>query len=192
MIDVLFDNRQDFIEITQNNENAIKKAIETVLEVEEITENFEVSVSFVTNEEIKELNKTYRNVDSETDVLSFPMIDEFDEVEDFYEEIENDDDFSNLDTTNNTMDEIDEISENFGELCEYENDGFEILGDIIISTQKIIEQAEDFSHSLEREMIYLTVHSMFHLLGYDHMEDEEKEEMRSKEKEVMKKLNIFK
>jgi len=67
-----------------------------------------------------------------------------------------------------------------------------ILGDIVISTQKIIEQANDFGHSLEREMIYLTVHSMLHLLGYDHMVDSEKEEMRQREKEVMKELQIFK
>jgi len=81
-----------------------------------------------TNEEIKDLNKEYRNVDSETDVLSFPMNEEF--------------------------------------------DGVNILGDIVISTQKIIEQADEYKHSKEREMIYLIVHSMLHLLGYDHMDTE--------------------
>jgi probable rRNA maturation factor len=73
-----------------------------------------------------------------------------------------------------------------------EFDGVNILGDIVISTQKIIEQANDFNHSLEREMCYLTVHSMLHLLGYDHMNKEEKNKMRAKEKEIMKKLKIFK
>ena len=57
---------------------------------------------------------------------------------------------------------------------------------------KIIEQANDFNHSMEREMCYLTVHSMLHLLGYDHMNKEEKNKMRAKEKEIMKKLKIFK
>ncbi|MDD4781386.1 MAG: rRNA maturation RNase YbeY [Tissierellia bacterium] len=150
MVEVLFDNRQDFMEITDENMDSIVNAVETTIETEQAVGDFEVSVSFVTNEEIRQLNKAYRNVDSETDVLSFPMDDD--------EDIE----------------------------------GFIMLGDVIISTEKVIEQAQEFGHSLEREMIYLTVHSMLHLLGYDHMEDEEKEEMRKMEKEVMKKLQLFK
>lgn len=150
MINVLFDNRQDIMEITESNEKTIEMAVETVLKAENHTGNYEVSVSFVTNEEIRELNRDYRNVDSETDVLSFPMDD--------------DDEF----------------------------DGVVILGDIVLSTQRIIEQANEFGHSLEREMIYLTVHSMLHLLGYDHMTTSEKEEMRQREKEIMKELQLFK
>ena len=148
MIDVLFDNRQDILEITPDNMRAIERAVEAVLKSEEAEGDFEVSVSFVTNEEIKTLNRDYRNVDMETDVLSFPMDDEF--------------------------------------------DGTVILGDVVLSTQKIIEQAKDFGHSLEREMLYLTVHSMLHLLGYDHMNADEKDDMRSREKEIMKELKIFK
>lgn len=148
MISVLFDDRQDMMEINGDNEAAIERAVEAVLTEEECDGDFEISVSFVTNEEIKKLNKEYRNVDNETDVLSFPMNEEF--------------------------------------------DGVTILGDIVISTQKIIEQADDFGHSPEREMIYLTVHSMLHLLGYDHMENDEKSAMRAKEKEIMKNLKIFK
>jgi len=149
MIEVLFDNRQDIMEITENSIKAIEKAVSAVLEAENAQGDFEVSVSFVTNEEIRELNRDYRNVDSETDVLSFPM---------------DDDDFN----------------------------GIIILGDIVLSTQRIIEQANEFGHSLEREMLYLTVHSMLHLLGYDHMSNDEKEEMRSREKEIMKELQLFK
>lgn len=150
MISVLFDNRQDIMEITEANEKAIETAVETVLKAENQSGNYEVSVSFVSNEEIRSLNKDFRNVDSETDVLSFPM---------------DDDD---------------------------EYDGVIILGDIVLSTQRIIEQANEFGHSLEREMIYLTVHSMLHLLGYDHMTTSEKEEMRQREKEIMKELQLFK
>jgi probable rRNA maturation factor len=150
MINVLFDNRQDIMEISEANEKAIETAVGTVLEAENHSGNYEVSVSFVSNEEIRELNRNYRNVDSETDVLSFPMDD--------------DDEF----------------------------DGVIILGDIVLSTQRIIEQANEFGHSLEREMIYLTVHSMLHLLGYDHMTTSEKEEMRQREKEIMKELQLFK
>lgn len=150
MIETLFDNRQDIMEITEGNMNAIEIAVSKVIETEPLEGNFEVSVSFVTNEEIRILNRDYRNVDSETDVLSFPMDDE--------------DCF----------------------------DGIVILGDIVLSTEKIIEQANDYGHSLEREMIYLTVHSALHLLGYDHINSEEKEEMRTREKEVMKELQLFK
>lgn len=148
MISVLFDDRQDVMEITRDNEAAIKKAIKAVLTEVELKGDFEVSVSFVTNEEIKALNREYRSVDSETDVLSFPMNEEFNSVT--------------------------------------------ILGDIVISTQKIIEQANDFNHSLEREIIYLTVHSMLHLLGYDHMNNDGRKNMRAKEKEIMKNLKVFK
>lgn len=148
MIDVLFDNRQDIMEITEDGMKAIEKAVETVLEAEKREGDFEVSVSFVTSEEIRQLNREYRNVDSETDVLSFPMNDEF--------------------------------------------DGRIILGDIVLSTRRIIEQANDFEHTLEREMIYLTVHSMLHLLGYDHIDSTEKDKMRAREKEIMKELKIFK
>lgn len=150
MISVLFDNRQDIMEITEANEKAIETAVKTVLKAENKSGSYEVSVSFVSNEEIRELNRDFRNVDSETDVLSFPMDD--------------DDEF----------------------------DGVIILGDIVLSTQRIIEQANEFGHSLEREMIYLTVHSMLHLLGYDHMITSEKEEMRQREKEIMKELQLFK
>lgn len=150
MIEVLFDNRQDFLEITDENITAIEGAIEAAIKAERNEGDYEVSVSFVTNQEIKELNKLYRNVDSETDVLSFPMDDE----EEF--------------------------------------DGIIILGDVILSTEKIKEQALEFGHSFEREMIYLTVHSMLHLLGYDHIDDIEKEEMRTMEKEIMKNLQLFK
>ncbi|MGD9567405.1 MAG: rRNA maturation RNase YbeY [Sedimentibacter sp.] len=149
MIDVLYDDRQDIMEITEDNMRAIEKAIAASLKSEGCHGDYEVSVSFVTNEEIRTLNREYRNVDSETDVLSFPM---------------DDDEF----------------------------DGIIILGDIVLSTQRIIEQANEFGHSLEREMLYLTVHSMLHLLGYDHMNSEEKEEMRIREKEIMKELQIFK
>ncbi len=148
MISVLFDDRQNLLNITRDNEEAVERAVEAVLKEESLDGDFEVSVSFVTNQEIRELNKEYRNVDSETDVLSFPMNEEF--------------------------------------------EGLIILGDIVISTQKIIEQAHDLGNSLEREMSYLIVHSMLHLIGYDHMENDEKSIMRAKEKKIMKNLKIFK
>lgn len=67
-----------------------------------------------------------------------------------------------------------------------------LLGDVIISLEKALEQSNEFGHSFEREVLYLTVHSMYHLLGYDHIEEKDREIMREKEKNTMKKLGVFK
>jgi probable rRNA maturation factor len=148
-MEVLFDNRQDRILLEKSTEELIEKVIETTLRMEGMTLDYEVSVSFVTNEEIRDLNKQYRNIDRETDVLSFPF----------------DDDFET---------------------------GTRILGDIVLSVEKAMDQAEDFGHSVERELAYLTVHSTLHLIGYDHLSEDDKLEMRQREKAIMKELQIFK
>ena len=127
---IYYDDRQDDIKITDEIKNLIEKSIAAVLKVENLDENVEVSVSFVGDEEIRDLNRDYRGVDKSTDVLSFPIDDEFIIVS-------------------------------------------RILGDVIINTRRVMEQAEELGHSNERELSYLTVHSILHLLGYDHMEDEE-------------------
>ena len=114
-------------------------------------ERAEISLTLVSLEEIRELNRDYRDVDKETDVLSFPQ---FECVEDMPE---------------------------FGELC---------LGDVVICLDKVEEQAKEFGHSFERELIYLFVHSLLHLLGYDHMEEEEKQEMRQREEAVMAAIDL--
>lgn len=114
-------------------------------------ERAEVSLTLVSLEEIRELNRDYRDVDRETDVLSFPQ---FECVEDMPE---------------------------FGELC---------LGDVVICLDKVEEQAKEFGHSFERELIYLFVHSLLHLVGYDHMEEDEKNEMRQREESVMKAIDL--
>lgn len=143
------DNRQDKFPVSEDMEKLIEKVILESLKVEGLSDNYEISISFVNNNEIKELNKEYRGVDAETDVLSFPM----------------DEDFI-VPTP--------------------------LLGDIIISLERANEQALEYQHSLEREVAYLTAHSMFHLMGYDHMDGEDKIIMRSKEKQVMKNLKLFK
>ena len=149
-MEIYIDNRQDKVKLEDGIEEIIENVVKEVLDLEEESLDCEVSLSFVDNGEIRELNREYRGVDKETDVLSFPMEDEF-----FQE-------------------------------------GPTLLGDIIISLEKALEQSQDFGHSLHREIAYLTAHSMFHLLGYDHMEEDEKGIMRTKEKEVMKRLGIFK
>ena len=130
-----------------------EKTITEVLRVENISENAEVSLSIIDKETIHKLNKDYRNVDRETDVLSFPLDEEG-----------------------------------------FDNEGnpLILLGDIVICLDVAEDQAADFGHSLEREIMYLICHSTLHLLGYDHIEEDDKKVMRSKEKEVMKNLGVFK
>lgn len=147
MDEIIFDNRQDYVEIDDELLNLIKKSIRAVLDEEDIKDSVMVSVSFVDSEEIRNLNRDYRNVDRSTDVLSFPIDDEF--------------------------------------MIERR-----ILGDIVINTQRVIEQAKEYGHSEKREFSYLTVHSCLHLLGYDHEEEQDKKVMRSKEKLIMDKLDI--
>lgn len=130
----------------------LQRAAEFVLEAENVCgENAEISLTLVPPEEIKELNRDYRGVDSVTDVLSFPQ---FESVDDMPKE---------------------------GEIC---------LGDVVICRDKVVEQAEEFGHSYEREFVYLFVHSMFHLMGYDHMKEDEKAVMRNKEEEVMNRMDL--
>lgn len=142
------DNRVPDFHIDKELEQLIKNVILECINIEGIDSDVEVSLSFVDNKEIKELNKTYRNIDESTDVLSFPM-------------------------------EQDILVP------------MPLLGDIIISVEKAKEQSLEFGHSLTREISYLVAHSMYHLMGYDHMEQDEKSEMRIKEKLVMKNLGIF-
>jgi probable rRNA maturation factor len=115
------------------------------------TDRAEISLTLVEPEEIKSLNAEYRNVDSVTDVLSFPQ---FEDKEQMPSE---------------------------GELC---------LGDVVICVERAQQQAEEYGHSFEREMVYLLVHSLLHLLGYDHMDDDEKAIMREKEEHVMEHVNL--
>lgn len=114
-------------------------------------ERTEISISFVSDEEIRQLNRDYRQKDSVTDVLSFPQYDDLEEA--FEDEI----------------------------IC---------LGDVVICEEQARRQAEEFGHSYDREIIYLFVHSVFHLLGYDHIEDDDKAEMRAKEEQVMTALGL--
>lgn len=155
-MEVFINNEQEKIKVDKNINNLLKKVVRECLEIENLGTNYEVSITFVDNEEIKRLNKLYRNIDKQTDVLSFPTFDE--------------DDF------------------NQDEDIPYAP----LLGDIIISLETAKEQSEDFGHTIEREIAYLTAHSMFHLLGYDHLVEDEKSEMRDLEKQVMKNLEIFK
>lgn len=120
----------------------------------------EVNLTLTDNEGIHELNKEYRNIDRPTDVLSFPMVD-YEKPNDLSLAEENAQDYFNPDT---------------GEL---------MLGDIVISADKVLEQAEEYGHSIKREFCFLIVHSILHLFGYDHMEEEERIIMEGMQREIL-------
>ena len=132
--------------------NKIEEAAKVCLELEEVDSNLtEISLTFVDMEEIQNLNREYRGIDSVTDVLSFPQFE--------------------------SKDEFPKV----GEI---------IMGDVVICTEKAMLQAEEFGHSPEREIIYLFTHSLLHLMGYDHMEEDEKRIMRQKEEAVMNRIDL--
>ena len=140
----------------------IKRCIQGALDAEGVSVPCEVNVLLTDNEGIREINREYREIDRATDVLSFPM---FDFVPG-------------------------EFPENVEELLDPGSDLLP-LGDMAISVEKVQAQAEEFGHSQERELGYLTVHSVLHLLGYDHVDEAEmKQQMRGREEAIMELLNI--
>lgn len=126
----------------------------------------EVNLTLTDNEGIHSINKEFRQIDRPTDVLSFPMLN-----------YETPGDFSFLDDEDN-----DDFNPDTGEA---------LLGDIIISIEKVYEQAENYGHSVEREYAFLITHSMLHLFGYDHMEEQEAKIMEAKQKEILQQMNIL-
>ena len=146
------------IKENQEYEETIKKVIEQCYKEENLLESkLIITITLTNNENIKIINKEYRNIDRATDVLSFPMFEK---------------------------EELDKKIRNKDFLHE------DILGDIIISVEKVREQAEEYGHSFERELSYMVVHGFYHLMGYDHMEEEEKVEMRKKEDKILNELKI--
>ncbi len=143
----------------------IKMIVDEVLDTEGCEYEAQVNVILTDNEGIRAVNKEYRDMDKETDVLSFPNL-EF-EVPGF-----------------SGLDEIFDAS-----MIDPETDEL-ILGDIMISVEKVKEQAENYGHSLKREFAFLVAHSMLHLSGYDHMTPEEADIMEKKQEAVLQKLNI--
>ena len=153
------DNRQNSIEVTDD-------LIDVALKDEEVTIPYQISLLFVDNNEIREINNETRGIDKVTDVLSFPMLDYPENMV-----------FKNV-----------YKNKKFNEIY---LDGEElVLGDMVLSLERAKEQSIEYNHSFEREVCYLVVHSILHLLGYDHMNDEDKAKMRTREEEILGKLNI--
>lgn len=146
-------------------EELIEKVILASLDYEKCPYESEVNVVLTDDDNIHEMNLEYREIDRATDVLSFPLVD-YDAPADFSHLEDGENDYFNFDS---------------GEL---------MLGDIVISTQTARRQAEEYGHSYLREIGFLTAHSMLHLMGYDHMEDDERVVMERKQEEILNSLGI--
>lgn len=151
---VIIDNQQNVMKIPTGVRMLVRRCCKAVLANEEFEEPAEISVTFVDDATIHELNRKHRGIDKSTDVLSFPM----------------------------------------GENGEYDTNfdtGALVLGDIIISIEHAYDQAEKYGHTLQREIGFLTVHSLLHLLGYDHVNGGlEAVQMREKEESVLTRVGL--
>lgn len=156
---LLIDNSQDIYD-TAEIEKLAGSVFEKTLEARHMDKNYEVSLTFVDNEEIRRINNIYRDIDFPTDVLSFPMID-----------------YKNRHGKNS----IEDMDLDSGEI---------VLGDIVISLERAYEQAVDYGHSFQREIAFLMVHGMLHLLGYDHEEENDRKEMRAEEEKILSSLHM--
>ena len=154
MYEIIYQN----IKENQEYEETIKKVIEKCFKEEKIENSKLIITITLTNPEtIKKINKQYRNVDSQTDVLSFPMFEK--------EELEN-------------------------KIKNKQYNHEDVLGDIIISIERVKKQAKEYGHSFERELSYMVVHGFYHLMGYDHIKEEDKKIMRPKEEKILNDLKI--
>ena len=146
------------IEEKKEYEKIVKKVLTQCFKEEQL-ENTKLSITIIltTPENIRKINKEYRNIDKATDVLSFPIF------------------------------EKDELSQKL-----QENDFVyeDMLGDIMISMERVKEQAQEYEHSFEREFSYMLVHGFYHLMGYDHIQEEDKKIMRPKEEKILKDLKM--
>ena len=147
------------IEENTEYESTIKKVVEKCFEEEKI-ENSKLclTITLTTPENIRIINKEYRNIDKETDVLSFPMFEK---------------------------QELDEM------IAKKQFEHEDVLGDIIISIARVEEQAKEYGHSFERELSYMVVHGFYHVMGYDHIKEEDKIKMRPKEEKILNDLQIL-
>ena len=155
----------EFWDIQENNEyiELIEKVVETCFKEENLTKtNLYLNVILTNPETIRKTNKQYRNIDKETDVLSFPMF------------------------------EKNEIEERINKSLKINEPIEDVLGDIMISIPRVIEQAKEYGHSTTRELAYMVVHGFYHVMGYDHIKEEDKVIMRPKEEYILNKLNINK
>ena len=139
-----------------------EKAVAVTMEEEGVNLPVEISITVTTAEEVHRINQEFRGIDRTTDVLSFPMIEY---------------------TSENFLDDIENGEWNPDTECV-------VLGDVILNYEQAVRQAEEYGHSTDREMVFLVIHSLLHLLGYDHMVEEEEALMRERQRHIMEVLNL--
>lgn len=147
-----------------NYEDVISSVIDEALDFIQCPYECEVNVTIVDNATIHEINMEQRKIDNATDVLSFPLL-EYGQAGQFQQ--------------------FDDMPE-----CFHPDTGELMLGDIVISYDKVLSQAEEYNHSVKRELAFLTAHSMLHLFGFDHMEDNERIEMEKMQNIILQNLGI--
>ena len=157
--EIIIENEQEKIDFTDDHEKLITKVVQAALSEQGFSSDCFVSVTVVDNDAIKEINKEHRNIDSATDVLSFPVLE---------------------------FDEDGNIIPDSGDVYE----GKTILGDIVLSFERALEQSKDFGHSFDREVGFLVCHSVLHLLGHDHEDDFERTIMREHEEKILNSLEL--
>lgn len=151
---IYFEDRQDKQVVTYSMKMLIRRAVEETLAYEDVEDGCELSVTFCDDEQIREMNRQFRNIDKSTDVLSFPLFDD-DGMDAHVEELQ----------------------------C--------MLGDVVLSLEHALAQAVEFGHTFEREVAFLTVHSVLHLLGYDHeMSEEDEADMRRRQTEITERMGL--
>ncbi|RKW16991.1 MAG: rRNA maturation RNase YbeY [Catonella sp.] len=169
---MLVDIIDDQAYLASGQEKLLHEVIEAAAKYLNLPEGIELDLSIVSNEEIQVLNRDYRGLDKPTDVLSFALTEVTSEF---------DVDFAHLDLTEEA-EETEDLEE-----TEFEDEEAipQHLGDIIISYPRAQEQAQDYGHSLDRELAFLAVHGFLHLNGYDHQTEEEAQEMFRIQEEVL-------
>ena len=169
---IYYDNQTDY-EFDFDYKKVANDVITKTLLHEQFKYDVEVSITFVNEESIRKINKEYRDIDNFTDVLSFPMIEYDSDYSRISERKEEMYDFliDIIDIKNPDTDEI-------------------ILGDIVLCVPVIINQAKEYNHSILREYAFLIVHSMLHLLGFDHIEEDERIIMENKQNQILESLSI--
>lgn len=153
-------NEQTKFKVDKKIRDLVRLAVKTSLLYMDFPTNAEISVMFVDNQAIRALNSEHRDIDKATDVLSFPLF------------------------------EYDEDGEIIEEELDFSPNGEMILGDIVISLERAAEQAQEYGHSFEREIGFLTVHSMLHLFGFDHMTPEDETEMFEYQTEILEEMGL--
>ncbi|APH04341.1 rRNA maturation RNase YbeY [Bacillus weihaiensis] len=152
---LIIDSTDETKELTQEQLNTIEGLLHFAAEIENVKQDAELSITYVTNERIQEINREYRDKDQPTDVISFAL---------------------------------EEMGE--GEMEIIGLDQPPMLGDIIISIPRAVEQAEEYGHSFIRELGFLACHGFLHLLGYDHMNEEDEQMMFTKQKEILDRYGL--